>query len=53
MSDDMGRGALAQHAQPDDPDQCCVVLRWDVVSYAVMGPPKMRPGSSIGSTSQD
>jgi hypothetical protein len=27
VSDDMGRGALAQHAHPDDPDQRCVVLR--------------------------
>jgi hypothetical protein len=35
----MGRGALAQRAHPDDPDQRCVVLRWDVVSYALMGPP--------------
>ena len=35
----MGRGALAQRARPDDPDQRCVVLRWDVVSYALMGPP--------------
>jgi hypothetical protein len=39
VSDDMGRGALAQRAHPDDPDQRSVVLRWDVVSYAVMGPP--------------
>jgi hypothetical protein len=39
VSDDMGRGALAQRAHPDDPDQRCVVLRWDVVSYALMGPP--------------
>jgi hypothetical protein len=38
-SDDMGGGALAQRAHPDDPDQRCVVLRWDVVSYALMGPP--------------
>jgi hypothetical protein len=39
VSDDFGRGALAQRAHPDDPDQRCVVLRWDVVSYALMGPP--------------
>jgi hypothetical protein len=26
-------------AHPDDPDQRCVVLLWDVVSYALMGPP--------------
>jgi hypothetical protein len=39
VSDDMARGALAQRAHPDDPDQRCVVLRWDVVSYALMGPP--------------
>jgi hypothetical protein len=39
VSDDMGRGALAQRAHPDDPDQRSVVLRWDVVSYALMGPP--------------
>src|SRR5215467_8335499 len=35
----MGRGALAQRAHSDDPDQRCVVLRWGVVSYALMGPP--------------
>ena len=34
-----GRGARAERAHPDDPDQRCVVLRWDVVSYALMGPP--------------
>jgi hypothetical protein len=39
VSDDMGRGALAQRAHPDDPDQRCVVLRWDAVSYTLMGPP--------------
>jgi hypothetical protein len=39
VSDDMGRGALAQRAHPDDPDQRCVVLRWDAVSYALMSPP--------------
>jgi len=33
------RAALAQRAHPDAPDQRCVVLRWDVVSYALMGPP--------------
>ena len=38
-SDDIGRGALALRAHPDDPDQRCVVLRWDVVSFALMGPP--------------
>ena len=39
VTDDMGRAALAQRAHPDDPDQSCVVLRWDVVSYALMSPP--------------
>jgi hypothetical protein len=39
VTDDMGRAALAQRAHPADPDQRCVVLRWDVVSYALMGPP--------------
>jgi hypothetical protein len=39
VSDDGGRGALAQRAHPDDPDQRCVVLRWDVVHYALMSPP--------------
>lgn len=39
VCDDMGRGALAQRAHPDDADQRCVVLRFDVVSYALMGPP--------------
>lgn len=39
VSDDMGRGALGQRAHPEDPDQRCVVLRWDVVRYALMGPP--------------
>lgn len=39
VSDDVGRGALAQRAHPDDPDQRCVVLRWDVVRYALMSPP--------------
>ncbi len=35
----MGRGALAQRAHPDDQDQRCVVLRWDGVVFAQMGPP--------------
>lgn len=39
VSDDMGRAALAQRAHPDDQDERCVVLRWDVVSHARMGPP--------------
>lgn len=39
VSDDMGHSALAQQAHPDDPDQRCVVLRWEIVSYALMGPP--------------
>lgn len=39
VSDDQGRGALAQRAHPDDSDQRCVVLRWDLVVYAQMGPP--------------
>jgi len=39
VSDDQGRAALAQRAHPHDADQRCVVLRWDVVHYAVMGPP--------------
>jgi hypothetical protein len=39
LSDDMGRGALAQRAHPDDPDQRCFVLCWDVVHYALMSPP--------------
>jgi hypothetical protein len=39
VADDMGRGALAQRAHPDDPDKRCVVLRWDVVWYALMSPP--------------
>ena len=38
-SDDFGRSALALRAHPDDPDQRCVVLRWDSVRYALMGPP--------------
>lgn len=39
ISDDQGRGALAQRAHPDDSDQRCVVLRWDGVIHAQMGPP--------------
>lgn len=39
VTDDMGRGALAQRAHPDDTDQRCVVLRWDAVSYSLMSPP--------------
>lgn len=39
VSDDLGRGALAQRAHPDDVDQRSVVLRWDVVHYALMSPP--------------
>jgi len=34
VSDDHGRGALAQRAHPSDPDQRCVVLRFDQVIYA-------------------
>ena len=36
VSDDEGRGALAQRAHPDDPDQRCVVLRFDGVIFASM-----------------
>ncbi len=39
VTDDQGQAALAQRAHPDDLDQHCVVLRWDVVSYVLMGPP--------------
>ena len=39
VTDDMWRAALAQRAHPDDPDQRCVVLRWDVASYTLMSPP--------------
>ena len=39
LSDDAGRAALAQRAHFDDPDQRCVVLRWDGVLFAQMGPP--------------
>jgi hypothetical protein len=52
VSDDMARGALAQRAHPDDPDQRCVVLRWDVVSYALMGPPNDEARNSIDCTKQ-
>src|SRR5580765_96385 len=37
--DDFGRAALAQRAHPDDPDQRCVVLRWDMVIHAQLTPP--------------
>lgn len=36
VSDDKGRGALAQRAHPHDPDQRCVVLRFDGVIFAKM-----------------
>lgn len=39
VSDDFGRAALAQKAHPDDPDQRCVVLRWDLVILAQLAPP--------------
>jgi len=39
VSDDAGRCALALRAHPGDPDQRCVVLRWDGVPYAAMGAP--------------
>ncbi|MFW6599744.1 hypothetical protein ACQBAU_10085 [Propionibacteriaceae bacterium Y2011] len=39
VTDDMWRAALAQRAHPDDPDQRCVVLRWDVASCTLMSPP--------------
>jgi hypothetical protein len=39
MSDDQGRAALALRAHPDDLDQSCVVLRWRVVRYSLMGSP--------------
>jgi hypothetical protein len=39
VSDDFGRAALAQKAHPDDPDQRCVVLRWDMVILAQLAPP--------------
>lgn len=39
LVDDFARGALAMRAHPDDPDKSCVVLVWDMVSYALMGPP--------------
>lgn len=34
LSDDRGRGALAQRAHPTDPDQRCVVLRFDQLIHA-------------------
>lgn len=39
LSDDFARAALAQRAHPDDSDQRCVVLRWDMALFAQMGPP--------------
>jgi hypothetical protein len=36
VSDDRGRGALAQRAHPTDPDQRCVVFRFDQLIYAQM-----------------
>ena len=39
LCDDLGRGALAQNSHPDDPDQRTVVLRFDEVFLAQMGPP--------------
>ncbi|MFZ2502753.1 MAG: hypothetical protein WAW88_08805 [Nocardioides sp.] len=39
VSDDFGRAALAQKAHPDDPDQRCVVLRWEMVILAQLTPP--------------
>lgn len=39
VSDDMWRGALALSAHPSDPDQRAVVLRFDLMSYALMAPP--------------
>jgi hypothetical protein len=39
VSDDFLRSAMALRAHPDDSDQRCVVLVWDVVSYALMGQP--------------
>lgn len=39
LSDDFARAALAQRAHPADPDQRCVVLRWDMALLAQMGPP--------------
>lgn len=34
MSDDRGRGALAQRAHPTDPDQRCAVLKFDRLIHA-------------------
>lgn len=39
VSDDSGRGALALRAHPNDQDQRTVVLRFDLVMYALMTPP--------------
>lgn len=39
LSDGAGQGALAQRAQPDDPDQRSVVLRLGGVVDAVITPP--------------
>lgn len=39
LVDDQARAALAQRAHPDDSDQRCVVLRWDMALHAEMGPP--------------
>lgn len=39
LSDDFARAALAQRAHPDDSDQRCVVLRWDMALLAQLGPP--------------
>lgn len=39
LSDDFARAALAQRAHPDDPDQRCVVLRWDMALLAQLGSP--------------
>lgn len=38
VCDDFGRAALAQKAHPNDPDQRCVVLRWDMVIHAQLAP---------------
>jgi hypothetical protein len=39
VSDDEGRAALAVRAHPDDPDQRCVVLRWDFAIVSTLGAP--------------
>lgn len=39
ISDDSGRGALGLRAQASDSDQRTVVLRFDLVIYALMTPP--------------